>query len=69
MYISLEVKKSVLATPLHILYLRDVWIQTHRAAVASRLATNQNHLSPLYLATHLPPLTTHHPPLATHLPH
>jgi hypothetical protein len=30
-------------------FLRDVWIQTQRAAVASRLATNlTNHPSPLF---------------------
>ncbi len=33
----------------HFVFLRDVWIQTQRAAVASRRATN--------LATHLPKLS------------
>jgi hypothetical protein len=41
-------------------FLRDVWIRTQRAAVASGSASN--------LATHLPYLATHLPYLATHLP-
>jgi hypothetical protein len=40
-------------------FLRDVWIRTQRAAVASRLATN--------LATHLPPLAILFPPISNHL--
>ncbi len=43
----------------HFVFLRDVWIRTQSAAVASRRATN--------LATHLPKLATHLPKLATHL--
>ncbi len=41
-------------------FLRDVWIRTQRAAVASRRAPN--------LATHLPYLATHFSNLATYLP-
>ncbi len=37
----------------HFVFLRDVWIRTQRAAVASRGATN--------LATHLPNLACSHP--------
>ncbi len=44
----------------HIVFLRDVWIRTKRAAVASGRATN--------LATHLPNLATHLPNLANYLP-
>jgi hypothetical protein len=44
----------------HFVFLRNVWIRTQRAAVASRRVTN--------LATHLPNLATHLPNLATHLP-
>ena len=43
----------------HFVFVRDVWIRTQRAAVASRRATN--------LATHLPNLTTNLPLVATHL--
>jgi hypothetical protein len=43
----------------HFVFLRDVWIRTQRAAVASGRFTN--------LATHLPNLATHLPNLATHL--
>jgi hypothetical protein len=37
----------------HFVFLRDVWIRTQRAAIASRRATN--------LATHFPNLATHLP--------
>jgi hypothetical protein len=37
----------------HFVFLRDVWIRSQTAAVASRRATN--------LATHLPKLATHLP--------
>jgi hypothetical protein len=51
----------------HFVFLRDVWILTQRAAVASRRATDL--ATPLpSLATHLPVLATHLPNLATHLP-
>ncbi len=50
----------------HFIFLSDVWIRTHRAAVASRRDTNlANHLPKL--ATHFPELSTHSPHLATHL--
>jgi hypothetical protein len=55
-------------------FLRDVWIRTQGAVVASRRATNLAiHLPSLAihlpnLATHLPSLATHHPNLAIHLP-
>ncbi len=52
----------------HFVFLRDVWIGTQSAAVASRCATNlATHLP--NLATHLPYLTTHLPYLTTHLPY
>jgi hypothetical protein len=68
---------SVLATPLlmspHFVFLRDVWIRTQSAAVASRRATNSMLSQPSpYLATHLPSspplsLLSHPSPyLATH---
>ncbi len=63
----------VLAIPLlksHILvFLRDVWIRTPRAAVASGRATNLATHLPDNLATHLPDnFATHLPDnLATHL--
>ncbi len=41
------------ACVVHFVFLRDVWIQTQRAAEASRRATN--------LATHLPRLATRLP--------
>jgi hypothetical protein len=44
----------------HLVFFRDVWIRTQKAAAASRRATN--------LTTHLPDLATHLPILATHLP-
>ncbi len=44
----------------HFVFLRDVWIRTQCAAVASRRATN--------LATHFPNLASHIPNLASHLP-
>jgi hypothetical protein len=49
-------------------FLRDVWIRTQRAAVASRHAAKflATHL-PNILATNLPYLTTHLPNLTTHL--
>jgi hypothetical protein len=54
---------SVLATlllkSLILYFLRDVWIGTQRATVASRFATN--------LATHPPDQASHLPDLATHL--
>ncbi len=53
-----------------ILYiLRDGWIRTQGAAVASRDATNlaSNHPSS-FLITHLPKLATQLPELAIHLP-
>ncbi len=68
--------------PLHwpLCILRDVWIRTRRAVVASRRATNVathlptqppisllSHPSP-YLPTHLPELSHSSPYLATHLP-
>jgi hypothetical protein len=55
-------------------FLRDVWIQTHGAAVASRRATSlATHLAnlanhPPDLATHLSDLATHIPDLATNFP-
>ncbi len=50
-----------------LVFLRDVWIWTQRAAVESRRATHLiTHLPDL--ATHLPDLATHLPNLATHLP-
>jgi hypothetical protein len=49
-----------IAAVAHFVFLRDVWIRTQRAAVASRRGTN--------LATHLPYLTTHLHYLFTHLP-
>jgi hypothetical protein len=44
----------------HLVFLRDVWITTQRAAVESRRATN--------LATHITILATHLPNLATQRP-
>jgi hypothetical protein len=44
----------------HFVFLRDVWIRTHRAVVASRRPTN--------LDTHLPCLAIHLPDLGNHLP-
>jgi hypothetical protein len=65
MYIFFVAVYSVLATPLLMspifVFLRDVWIRTQSAAVASRRATN--------LATHLPTLAAHLPNLATYLLH
>jgi hypothetical protein len=43
----------------YFVFLRDVWIRTQRAGVASRCATN--------LAAHLRNLATHLPNLATNL--
>ncbi len=51
MFCGLELVGHSFAYVAHFVFLRDVWIRTQRAAVASRRATN--------LATHLP--------LATHL--
>ncbi len=46
----------------HFVFLRDVWIRTQRAAVASRRATN--------LATRFPYHISHSSPcLASHLPY
>ncbi len=51
----------------HFVFLRDVWIRTQTAAVASRRATSLvNHLP--NLATHLSNLATHLSNKATHLP-
>ncbi len=51
----------------HFIFLSDVWIRTHGAAVTSRRNTNlANHLPKF--ATHLPELS-HPPHLATHLPY
>ncbi len=58
--------RARVATPLLIsptyffVFLRDVWIRTQRAVVASRRAT-------INLATHLPNLANHFTNLATHL--
>jgi hypothetical protein len=47
----------------HFVFLRDFWIRTQRAAVASRRATNIATHLPTNLATHLPTnLATHLPP-------
>ncbi len=51
----------------HFVFLRDVWIRTQRASVASRRATNLASLLP-DLATHLPNLAILLPDLAIHLP-
>jgi hypothetical protein len=56
---GLEYVRHFFAYVAHFVFMRDVWIRTQRAAVASRCATT--HLS-TNLATHL--LTN----LATHLP-
>ncbi len=44
---GLECAGDALAYVVLFVFLRDVWIRTQRAAIASRCATN--------LATHLPP--------------
>jgi hypothetical protein len=49
---GLECVGHSIAYVIHFVFLGDVWIRTHRAAVASRRTTN--------LATHLPYLFTLH---------
>ncbi len=66
-------RDRVLATPLLmsliLVFLRDVWIRTQRAAVVRRRATNLATLLTHHLATHLPPSPLPPPPnLVTHLP-
>jgi hypothetical protein len=50
----------------HFVFLRDVWIRTQRAAVATHLLNLASHL--LNLASHLINLASHLLNLATHLP-
>jgi hypothetical protein len=57
---GLECDGHFFAYGAHFVFLRNVWIQTQRSAVASRCATN-------LVATHLPYLATHLPMLYSYI--